>query len=60
MRKLILIDVKLEDRLETPDNSDFGDFVECDLLNPDIIQEKTKFFPFCTGNKCIDLDKFSY
>ena len=33
---------KLEDLLNTPDNSDIGNFVEVDLKYPENIKEKTK------------------
>ena len=34
--------VKLEDILKTPDDSDIGYFIEVDLTYPDNIKEKTK------------------
>ena len=37
---------KLEEVLNTPDDSDIGYFVEADLTYPDKIKEKTKKFPF--------------
>ena len=43
--------VKLEDILNTPDNSDVGYFVEVDLTYPDNLKEKTKNFPFGPENK---------
>ena len=43
--------VKLEDILNTPDDSEIGYFVECDLKYPDNIKQKTKYFPFCPENK---------
>ena len=51
--------VKLEDILNTPDDSDIGYFVEVDLKYPDDIKEKTKKFPFAPVNKKINLDVFS-
>ena len=39
--------IKLEDILNTPDDSDIGYFIEADLIYPDSIKEKTKNFPFC-------------
>ena len=51
--------VKLEDILNTPDDSQIGYFVECDLSYPDNIKEKTKNFPFCPMNKFSPQDKFS-
>ena len=38
--------IKLEDILNTPDDSEIGYFVEVDLKYPDNIKEKTKYFPF--------------
>ena len=49
--------VKLEDILNTNDDSDIGYFVEVDLKYPDIIKEKTKTFPFAPENKVIPTDK---
>ena len=40
--------VKLEDILNTPDDSDIGYFVEADLIYPDNIKEKTKKFSVCS------------
>ena len=51
--------VKLEDILNTPDDSDIGYFIEVDLTYPDNIEEKTKYFPFAPENKKINLDDFS-
>ena len=51
--------VKLEDILNTPDDSEIGYFVEVDLKYPDNIKEKTKHFPFCPENKFSPQDKFS-
>ena len=42
--------------LNTPDDSDFGYFVEVDLRYPDI-KKKTKNFPFCPENKVLPKDK---
>ena len=39
---------KLEEILKTPDDSDFGYFVEVDLRYPDIINEKNKTFSTCS------------
>ena len=47
--------VKLEDILKTPDDSDIGYFTEVDLTYPDKIKEKTKHFPFAPENKKIIL-----
>ena len=43
--------VKLEDILNTPDDSDIGYFIEADLTHPDNIKQKTKNFPFAPENK---------
>ena len=43
--------VKLEDILNTNDDSDIGYFVEVDLTYPNNIKEKTKNFPFAPVNK---------
>ena len=43
--------IKLEDILNTPDDSDIGYFVEADLIYPDNIKKKTKNFPFAPENK---------
>ena len=51
--------VKLEDKLKTPDDSDIGYFIECDLKYPDNIKEKTKNFPFGPVNRKINPDNFS-
>ena len=37
---------KLEEIINTPDDSDIGYFIEIGLINPDNIKEKTKNFPF--------------
>ena len=50
---------KLEDTLNTPDNSDIGFFIEVDLTYPDNIKEKAKNFPIAPGNKKINPDNFS-
>ena len=51
--------VKLEDKLNTPDDSDIGYFIEVDLNYPDNIKEKTKNFPFGPVNRKINPDDFS-
>ena len=51
--------VKLEDILNTPDDSDIGYFVEADLIYPDNIKEKTENFPFAPVNKKINPDNFN-
>ena len=43
--------VKLEDILNTPDDSNNGYFIEVDLTYPNNIKEKTKNFPFAPVNK---------
>ena len=51
--------VKIEDILKTPDDSDIGYFIEADLKYPDNIKEKTKNFSFCPENKIIDKEKYT-
>ena len=51
--------VKLEDLLKTPDDSDIGYFIEVDLIYSDNIKEKTKHFPFAPVNKKINPEDFS-
>ena len=51
--------VKLEETLNTPDDSDIGYFVEVDLSYPNKIKGKTKKSPFAPGNKKINPDYFS-
>ena len=48
---------KIEEDLNTPDDSDIGYFFEVDLRHPDIIKEKTKIFPFAPENQIIHKDK---
>ena len=55
----VLTHVKLDDILNTSDDSEIGYFVECDLIYTDNIKEKTKYFPFCPMNKFSPQDKFS-
>ena len=43
--------VKLEDILNTPDDSDNGYFIEVDLKYPDNIRQKTKYFPYSPEKK---------
>ena len=50
--------VKLEDILNTPDDSDIGYFIEVDLRYPDNIKQKTKHFPFAPVKKKINPDHF--
>ena len=51
--------IKLEDILNTPDDSDIGYFVEADLRYPDNIKQRTKNFPFAPVNKKINPDDFN-
>ena len=51
--------VKLEDILNIPDDSDIGYLIKVDLKSPDNIKEKTKIFPGAPENKKINLDEFS-
>ena len=43
--------VKLKDIINTPDDSDFGYFIEVDLKYPDNIKENTKIFHFAPVNR---------
>ena len=51
--------IKLEDILNTPYDSDIGYLIEVDLKYPNNIKEKTKNFPFCPENKKINSDNFN-
>ena len=51
--------VKLEDIINTPDDSDIGYFVEIDLTYLDNIKEKTKNFPLTPVNNKINPDDFN-
>ena len=51
--------VKLEDILNTPDDSDIGFFIEVDSTYPDNIKEKTKNFPFAPVNEKINPDPYT-
>ena len=51
--------VKLEDILNTLDDSDIGYLVEVDIKYPRKMKEKTKNFLFCPENKKIDSDIFT-
>ena len=55
-----MLDVKLEDLLKTPDDSDIGYFIEVDLKYPDNIKKKTKHFSFAPVIKKIIPDDFCY
>ena len=48
-------DVKLEDNLYTPVDSDIGYTIECDIKTPDNIKD----IPFCPENKISPQDKFN-
>ena len=50
---------KLEDILNTPDDSGIGYFIEVDLIYPDNIKDKTKIFLFAPVNKKINPDSFN-
>ena len=47
------------DILSTPDDNEYGYFIECDLEYPAEIKEKTKNFPFCPYQTKADPDLFS-
>ena len=51
--------VKLEENINIPYDSDIGYFSEVDLTYPDNIKEKTKSLPFAPVNKKINSDDFS-
>ena len=51
--------IKLEDILNTPDDSGVGYIVEVDLKYPDNIKQKTKNFPFAPVNKKINPDNYN-
>ena len=50
---------KLEEILNTTDDSDTGYFIEVDLKTPDDIKEKTKNIPFCPEQRVIPEDKYN-
>ena len=52
-------DICLEKILNTPDDNDIGYFLEVDLIYPDNIKEKTKYFPFCPENKKVNPNKYN-
>ena len=54
----IQIFIRIEEIINTLDDSDNRCFVEVDLRCPDNIKEKTKKFPFCPGNKVIPKGKY--
>ena len=49
---------KLEETINTPDDSDIGHFVEVVLRYPDNIKEKAKNFPFCPEKRVKHKDKY--
>ena len=49
----------VEDLRFIPDDNEYGFFIECDLLYPAEIKEKTKNFPFCPYQTKADPDLFS-
>ena len=51
--------IRLEDILITPDDSDIGCFIEVYLTYPDNIKEKTKNFPFAPEKRKINPDDLS-
>ena len=52
-------DDKLEDTLNTPDDSDIGYFIEVDLKHLESIKKRTKHFPLALVNKKVNPDDFS-
>ena len=48
-----------EDILNTPDDNEFGNFIECDLEYPAEIKEKTENFPLCPYQAKADPNLFS-
>ena len=55
----LLIDEIKEDILNTPDDNEYGYFIECDLEYPAEIKEKTKNFPLCSYQTKADPNLFS-
>ena len=55
----VLMNEIKEDIFNTPDDNEFGYFIECDLEYPVEIKEKTKNFPFCPYQTKADPDLFS-
>ena len=47
--------VKLEQILNTPDDSDIGSMVECDLEFPDELQKNVKHFPLVLNHVSLSL-----
>ena len=52
-------DVKLEKKINKTDDNDIGYFLEVDLPYTNNIKEKTKNFPFVSGNNKIVPDNFA-
>ena len=50
---------KLQEILNTPDDSDIDYFTEVDLKYPENKKEKTQKFPFCPENKIIPKENFN-
>ena len=50
---------KLQETLNTPDDSDIGYFVEVGLTYPVLMKEKTKIFPFAPENKVIPKENYN-
>ena len=54
-----ILEQLVEDLLQIPDDNEYGFFIECDLLYPAEIKEKTKNFPFCPYQTKADPNLFS-
>ena len=55
----VLMNEIKEDIFNTPDDNEFGYFIECNLEYPAEIKEKTKNFPFCPYQTKADPNLFS-
>ena len=55
----VLMNEIKEDIFNTPDDNEYGFFIECDLEYPVEIKEKTKNFPFCQYQTKADPNLFS-
>ena len=53
------MDESKEDILSTPDDNEYGYFIECDLEYPAEIEEKTENFPLCPYQTKADPNLFS-
>ena len=53
MMKLTIMSVKLEDKVNTPNDSDARCFIAVDSKSPDEIKEKTKYFHFALRLKLV-------